>query len=651
MSQIRKNTMSSLPFTLPTQKNIYCTPRHLYNGIQNNPLSDYLDLYGPPPKQRLPFSYSIEPNSYAKQYMKWGNQFENYIRQSLEQAFPHQVKWFVKQSQDLYSPSIHNEVRRSIQQGIPILYQVPLYDTTWKVYGIADLLVRHDYLPLLFPQLASQFSNEVDNQINSNYVVIEIKFTSINMTSDGYHIRNSPKTKYYKAQSYLYNQLLRSYQPNIFPYSFLLGQDYIFHSKHGQETKHAPFSWIGWIEPQTHSTDKYIPSLVQDSLTWCRELRSHGKEWSLFPRPSHPRLYPNPKIQGDEWNSFQTKYAMYLGDITQLVHCTPKQRDYSFTHHKIESITQLENVKQLGISPNNITGKKLTYIFQSIQYDPSPFQFNEIISPTPNKSWTEKKRRSYIQSPSFSTALRRLQQDERWKRLENTKKWYGFDLEFSNTLQVQWNTFDLSKQSIHSIQFLIGLATGYKSSSEFHGWMIEKEPLVEYVHLEKDILESCLRYLSQTHTSPDEYFLLTWGEIELIQFRKLCHKYPSCSDSIQEWIIPRILNIEPLFSHHGVVFPGGMDFKLKTVVRQAYKYGFIHLNYSSLDFQSGSQVGACLHERYDKKTRDALYDYNRVDCQVMLDLVHALQRMMKYISSDKILNETKYLLNKHIRNK
>ena len=80
-----------------------------------------------------------------------------------------------------------------IKKGVPIIYHGILHDYRKKIYGIPDLLVRFDYLGKLFN--SECHLNNISEKIKNKYVVIEIKYTSLHLYSDGIHINNSNKKK------------------------------------------------------------------------------------------------------------------------------------------------------------------------------------------------------------------------------------------------------------------------------------------------------------------------------------------------------------------------------------------------------------------------------------------------------------------------
>ena len=77
-------------------------------------------------------------------------------------------------------------------------------------HGIIDLLVRSDYLHKLVDECPlTQDEIKIPNKLDTksyHYIVIDIKFSTLPLRSDGKHLLNSGSYPAYKAQCLIYTQ-------------------------------------------------------------------------------------------------------------------------------------------------------------------------------------------------------------------------------------------------------------------------------------------------------------------------------------------------------------------------------------------------------------------------------------------------------------
>lgn len=154
-------------------------------------------------KLNTPYTHNV----FASQGIKYEEQIMKIIESKLK---PNEYKKFTRYNE------FENAIK-SINDGIPVLSQVPLMDNCLKIRGIADLIVRKDYLPKLFSHTFPDL-NIGDNK----YVVIDIKFSKI-PTSSGF-VDDRYGYKFYKYQTMLYTHMLGKIQGIKCKYSFILGK-------------------------------------------------------------------------------------------------------------------------------------------------------------------------------------------------------------------------------------------------------------------------------------------------------------------------------------------------------------------------------------------------------------------------------------------
>ena len=325
-------------------KNKLISASRTRNYLLNNQLDDWLDLY-----YKTPISSRIGRNntssigeeySFHKYLMNKGNLFEDKIITLIKKKVKRNQ--FIKICDNI--ADLHNNISqyeastiKAIKKGIPIIYQALMINKSGDLngsYGIADLLVRNDYLGSILKVNPLDDDENEDYKImrglNSKknkyyYVVIDIKYTTLELCSDGKRIRNSGSFPAYKSQLCIYNQALGSYQGYTPSHAYILGRKWKM-EKNGISTMgNNCFDRLGWIN--YGNWDKEYMDKTIKALAWVREVRTKGSEWVLYPKPSHPGLYPNISNNIDgSWTDFKHKYAREIGDVTLLWNCGPKNR-------------------------------------------------------------------------------------------------------------------------------------------------------------------------------------------------------------------------------------------------------------------------------------------------------------------------------------
>lgn len=291
------------------QENDWVSPTHIANALLNDHLSDWLKLYGdvkePAPPEFLQFLFSQ------------GNAFEDKLITSLNYRHPI-VFISARYRKELVMRTL-NEMKR----GSPIIWGAPLASQKKHFYGVADLLVRSDYLNNIVPGTVAP-EEEVRGCIlhkDYHYLVIDVKFSTLPLRADGKHILNQDRYKAYKAQVWMYNQMigeLQGYTPTV---AYIMGRGYTYTSKNTPYKGNSAFEKLGVVDFQ--GVDGEVSSSAQEAIQWVRDLRVSGAEWT---RETHPELYPNMKADS-VFTDQKNVIAKEIGEITQLWYCGVEQRE------------------------------------------------------------------------------------------------------------------------------------------------------------------------------------------------------------------------------------------------------------------------------------------------------------------------------------
>ena len=312
------------------------------NYMFNDGLVDWLNEYGRGErvvKRRKIDVNEIDPSIDAKHnssffghLKKQGLKFEQEVIANLYKRFPGQIKTIANIYQARQTDKF-NDTITAMKSGTPFINQAVLHNTSNQTYGVADLLVRSDYLSVLFNEppitkaeasVGCQFSDEW------HYRVIDIKFSSLNLRADATHLLNSGSAPAFKSQLYIYNEALGHIQ------DYTPGQAYILGRKWSYTKKKINYYGNGWFDRagtiDFTKIDSVFAKKSEEAIQWIRNVRQNGSSWSINP-PSKPELYPNMKNSSDSpWHSTKVNLADSLGEITSVWNCGIKNRE--FAHKK-----------------------------------------------------------------------------------------------------------------------------------------------------------------------------------------------------------------------------------------------------------------------------------------------------------------------------
>ena len=165
---------------------------------------------------------------------KKGIDFEKHVVNLIKEKFP------VVYVSEIYNIENVNKTIELIKKGVPIIYSAPLCNKNNKTYGVADLLVRNDYLNKI-----------IDNDVliedcdKKYYTVIDIKYCTLQLKSDGIHLQNNKKLRAYKSQILIYNEALGNIQGYTPRYAYILGRRWKYTSKKIKYSNDNCFNKLG----------------------------------------------------------------------------------------------------------------------------------------------------------------------------------------------------------------------------------------------------------------------------------------------------------------------------------------------------------------------------------------------------------------------
>lgn len=249
-------------------------------------------------------------------FFEMGIKFEAEVIKYLRDKFPGLVQKVVTSRG--VTADLNNLTLKYMSEGVPIIEQAALYNFKNKTYGIADIIIRSDWINKLFenPILSEAEEKAKAPYLSGNYHyrVIDIKWTTMYLCSNSRTLRNSQRFPAYKGQLAIYNAalgLMQGYTPDE---AFILSKSWNLNG--GQDEGHNCFTLLGSVDFNDFD-NKYIKE-TYDAIRWVRNVRYNGSQWTCN-TPSVPELYPNMCNRYDTpYHSVKKDLADKIKEVTQI---------------------------------------------------------------------------------------------------------------------------------------------------------------------------------------------------------------------------------------------------------------------------------------------------------------------------------------------
>ena len=177
-----------------------------FNYMANDHLVDWLKIYASRNRSVSRDDLNFE-DTFLSFLSKKGIIFENKVVEYIRS-----LNFQTVHVSDFYNKESAKKTVQYMKEGIPIIHSAPIYNRKNNTYGIIDLLVRSDYINKLFQEDILDSCEETNSasKLNGNYHyrVIDVKYHTLNMASDGKHLTNSGRIPGYKCQLYIYNKAI-----------------------------------------------------------------------------------------------------------------------------------------------------------------------------------------------------------------------------------------------------------------------------------------------------------------------------------------------------------------------------------------------------------------------------------------------------------
>lgn len=564
------------------------------NYLIDDTLCDYLKLY----HRRNSNIYS--DGSYSNDICQKGQDFENALVDYLYQQFPGEIITIVP-NRNLPTLNHFKETYNEMIKGTPIICQAALFDFDNKTFGIADLIIRSDYIGKMFDNYKIPDKDiELLDELNGNpyYVAADIKLHKLYMTADAEHLRNTGSMKAYKGQVLVYNRALarlQNYDPKI---ALILGRRW---------TSKRSINKITYVQGNNNCLDRpgvvdfvdrdeHFNDSVDDAVDWIRRVRTEGSQWKLLPKPSIPELYPNMCVRHTYgYDKFKSYLAKQLDEITNVYYCS--------AHHR--RIAHKKGIYKW--TDPNCTAENMEITGAVI-----PFRINKIL---------DANREDKLVTPDI---LHIIDNDIDWTDNQ------GFYVDFESVSDVFSDFNNMPYTTCKNLTFLIGC-----------GWINPDTNKWEYKYFcaKKLTLAEEARIFTEWHNfmlnmSPNGKLPLIYhyDNYEQTEFKKIKNKH-SFSWDIDTWFDFYKKVIKP----YPVCVKGSLKLSLKSIGKALYCHGLINTTWpktsictSGLDATVIAKKCGDIAIKRNVNMEDLpeiqdIIKYNHADCRVMFDIINYLR--------------------------
>jgi hypothetical protein len=227
----------------------YCSVSQLKNYLLEEPLLDYLNLYGDKEKQVKPY---FEECDFSTFIMEMGNKWEEYVvKLIVEKCKTKNMSYTFVERKTGYI-----QTKNAINK-IDVIFQAQVKDWNKNIYGYPDIILKKKAFLKLFKIKNSDLNNIPDDE----YIVIDIKFSSVKYDKNNFIQETSNYIKFIKGQVSMYSRLLKTSSP----VGFIISKD--------KTTIEYPII----IEVK----DKALIKECDEAINWLKLLYEKGKDLDI----------------------------------------------------------------------------------------------------------------------------------------------------------------------------------------------------------------------------------------------------------------------------------------------------------------------------------------------------------------------------------
>jgi len=617
----------------------WISPNQLKNYIYDDPILDWLKLYGNEKKDII----KNNDINYNKYIYDLSIKYKQSVIYNLINRFKKDcVK--ICDNNELKSTDKFIKTKMFMKKGKPIIINGLLHNYKKKLYSIPDLIIRSDYIELLYDIIPDIYINNITGCIFSSkwhYVVINIKYCSMYLHKNNRTIQNKTSTKLIKSKTIFDNMLLgeiQKYTPELsFIHSYKIKLKNEFHNG---------FYKLGEID--IINNDKIINDKIYSGIIWLNKLWRNGRRWKIG---ITPELFPNMCNKKDNpFHNAKKKIAVKLNEITLIWNISYSQRMlyhskgiFSFKNIKNHPNTIINNMIQINSSntqhqilnteiinnkTNEILNNKLQNKTNEIHNNINSKIKNIIKNKIPSnikKLYIDFETTTLIDEKFNKTKFHKINKKTYNTRSKNNKK---INLNDINEIKCNNEMIDINEikynnkcnKRLNSDVFLYMIGIGWINDSGIWEYINITVDRLDYVN-EKIIIKKFIKIINKFPKN----ILIHWSKAEPIIMNKIMVRHNINYDF--NWF-----DLYDIYKNNKIVIKGCYSYGLKDVAKQLYKLKLINTkwvdeNISALDaiIVPLNAEKLCknniINSIYNYKYMNDIILYNEIDCKILWKLL------------------------------
>lgn len=578
--------------------NIMISATSIRNYMLNDPLIDWLKEYNIQKLDDKPvrnnntiknYDNNKCQNIFVRNIMEAGNDFENELINIIGKRYK------IKKVSEHYESRKIEKFKETIElmkKGELIIYQGVLHNYKNNTFGMPDLIVRSDIINELmgYEVITEEESKEksIKLGLDYHYKIIDIKHSTIELSSDKIHILNSDNVPAYKGQLYIYTNALNEVLGININKAYIWGKKYIY--------KDETINFMNKLGTINYDyIDKYYIEQTNKAIKWIELMKTEGDKWRLLPKPSKSELYPNMKNDKCvEYNAIKNELSEKISEITSIWYCGKKERDIAH-NNGIYSWSDTRLTSKIM----NIKGSRGEIIDNILNIN----RQNEIIISPKNINYEK----------------------ERWKDIDNNIKEFYLDFETINT---NYESIFKTNNNLNQYIFMIGL--GYETNDEwkFKTFLIEKKDMDNEMNMIKSFMDYVNNILKEENKTYAQFY--HWSSAETIFYNnfKIRHNI-KLEDN--HYIF---YDLYKLFINEPIVIKGALKYSLKHIANVLYKNKIIKTTWDNNGCSNGLIAMIYANEIYEKgedvyknEKMKEIIKYNEIDCKVLYEIHKFIKRL------------------------
>lgn len=604
-----------------TRKNVnfsnFIAPSSLRNYFLNEPLLDYLKLYG--------FKRSIigDPKSselgFIEHITKSGIEFEKETINNLMKIVKNNKMKCVEIADKNYAFSLekYEQTIAHMKKGVDVIFQGVLIDYDNKIRGIPDILIRSDKINTIFDDdiypAELEYVKNILNKKKYHYVPVEIKYATLILNSNGSHLRNDINFMYYKAQVYLYGSMLSNIQGVEMNYGCIIGRKYKYTCKKEDFYIDEPLEKMALID----FGDTKLKNKVQDAINWVVDLRNNGSTWKFFDEKYYNHYLNKSNKLGINNNIDYDKLANDLKDIKlELFPNMNNTHDAPYHNFKktlAKNIGEITNIWYLSLADRENLFNKGIYSYYDVNIG-----VNKLNVKPDTQKYKILDGILNVNKLNFEDKYLYKKED-----LVNLKK---------NILKENFNFF-VDFETCENNIFLIGMCyyNPIENVTKFRKYLvdvIDDENIKNIIRLWIDDMYAITRYFDHK-----KFNIYHWGHAERTWYKNACNKY----FNEPKYFDLNFVDMCDTIRKNPVFVKGCVNFGLKNYANSLYNNRLINTKWEDNNIDGlGAMIMALNADKIAKEKgikldmipiMNEICIYNEVDCKVLYDIYKFVEKI------------------------